>query len=79
MTAAKKIPLNEQSSYAIATAVHRAKVLANRGQPQAGEILPVDGKLHVIFDNKPVPRGMATTVFGKSRIDIPEFRDLVKK
>lgn len=79
MTTAKKIPLDEQSSYAIATAVHRAKVLVSRRPLQAGEILPVDGRLHATLDDKPVPRGMETAVFGKSRIDIPEFRDLVKK
>ncbi|KQQ44706.1 hypothetical protein ASF61_21495 [Duganella sp. Leaf126] len=78
MTAAKKIPLNEKASYAIATALHRAKVLAKR-QPKPGEFEPVNGKLHVVLTGKPVPRGKEVEVFGESRIVIPEFKDLARE
>lgn len=78
MTAAKKVPLDEKASYAIATALHRAKVLANR-QPKPGEFEPVDGKLHVVFTGKPVPHGKETEVFGESRIVIPEFKQLARE
>lgn len=78
MTAAKKVPLDEETSYAIATALHRAKVLAKR-QPQPGEFEPVDGKLHVVLTGKPVPRGKEVEVFGESRIVIPEFKELARE
>lgn len=77
MTAAKKVPLDEKASYAIATALHRAKVLAKR-QPHPGAFEPVDGKLHVVPTGEPVPRGKEPEVFGESRIVIPEFKDLAR-
>lgn len=73
MTAAEKVPLDESDSYALATAKHRAKVLAKR-QHRPDEILPVNGTLHVVLTGKPIPRGMEAAVFGESRIDIPEFK-----
>lgn len=73
MTTAEKVPLDESDSYALATANHRAKVLAKR-QPGPDEILPVNGKLHVVLTGKPIPRGTEAAVFGESRIDIPEFK-----
>lgn len=78
MNAAKKVPLDEKSSYAIAATLHRAKILAKR-QPQPGAFEPVDGKLHVVLTGKPVPRGKEAEVFGQSRIVIPEFKDLARK
>ena len=78
MTAAKKVPLDAKASYAIATALHRAKVLAKRqSQPDAFE--PVNGKLHVVLTGKPVPRGKEVEVFGESRIVIPEFKELARE
>lgn len=73
MTAAKKAPLDAHNSYALASAIHRAKVVAKR-QHHPDEILPVDGRLHVELAVKPIPQGMETTVFGESSIDIPEFK-----
>ncbi|MDR7048633.1 hypothetical protein J2X54_001081 [Duganella sp. 3397] len=78
MTAAKKVPLDEKASYAIATALHRAKVLAKR-QPQPCEFESVDGKLHVMLTGKPVPRGREAEVFAESRMVIPEFKELARQ
>lgn len=78
MTAAKKVLPDEKVSYAIATALHRAKVLAKR-QSQPGEFEPVNGKLHIVLTGKPVPRGKEAEVFGESRIVIPEFKDLARE
>lgn len=78
MTAAKKAPPDEKAGYAIATALHRAKVLAKR-QRQPGEFESVDGKLHVVLTEKPVPRGKEDEVFGESRIVIPEFKELARQ
>lgn len=78
MAAAKKVLPDKKASYAIATALHRAKVLAKR-QPQPGQFESIDGKLHVVLTGKPVPRGKEAEVFGESRIVIPEFKELARE
>jgi hypothetical protein len=78
MIAAEKMLLDADSSYEIAAAIHRAKVVANR-TPHPNEVLPVDGKLHVSLIGTPLPFGTEAAVFGESSIDIPEFRAEYKK
>lgn len=78
MTATKKVPADTPTSYEIEAALHRAKVIANR-VPDPNEILPVDGKLYVRFNGKPIVKGTEAAVFGESRIDIPEFREFRDK
>jgi hypothetical protein len=78
MTVTKKLLADTPTSYEIEAALHRAKVIANR-VPDPNEILPVDGKLYVSLTGKPVVKGTEAAVFGKSRIDIPEFREILKK
>lgn len=78
MTAAKKLPLDPKTSYDIATAIFRAKIVANR-QPDPNEIIPVEGRLHVVLNGPAINAGTEAIVFGESRIDIPEYKEFREK
>ncbi|MEO7495435.1 MAG: hypothetical protein ABIT83_00900 [Massilia sp.] len=77
MSALKKCPPSENSTYKLAAAALRAK-LAESAEPIADEVKPFQGRIHVTLSGKPISRGRHAAVFGPSSIDIPEF-SIVRK
>lgn len=77
MTALKKTPSGENSSYKLAAALRRAKVVS-LAAPIAGEVKPAQGRIRVTLGGKPVSRERQAAVFGPPSIDIPEF-SIVRK
>ncbi|MET0265198.1 MAG: hypothetical protein ABW202_06250 [Duganella sp.] len=80
MSIVKKVPPEPATaiSYEIAAALHRAKMVAAH-VPHPNDFVPIDGVLHVTLNTKPIKPGTEAEVFGPSRIDIPELRQLLKK
>lgn len=78
MTTIKKPLYPEGMSYEEAAALHRAKVIA-KAIPMEREILPVNGRIHVILSGKPIPEHRRDELFGPSKIDIPELREPITK
>ena len=74
MTAVKKVPSLNSVDYRLAAARLRAKLAASNTAID-GEILPIDGVIHVVLDGKPIPWHLQESLFGPSAIDIPEFRE----
>jgi hypothetical protein len=74
MTAAKKVPIRNNADYRLAAAQLRARLAASNTTID-GEILPIDGVIHVMLGGKPIPRRLQDSLFGLSAIDIPEFRE----
>ena len=77
MTALKKTPHSQNSSYKLAAAARRAKV-ASMATPISGEVKPSQGRIRVTLGGKPIRRERQAAVFGPSSIDIPEF-SIVRK
>lgn len=77
MTALKMTPPSENSSYKLAAAVRRAKVVS-MAAPIAGEVKPSQGRIRLTLDGKAVSRERQAAVFGPASIDIPEF-SIVRK
>ncbi|MET0267665.1 MAG: hypothetical protein ABW202_18875 [Duganella sp.] len=71
MTTATK-PLFDIEAYKVAAAAYRARVTANY-QPRPNEVLPVNGKIHVVLSGEALPAAIKADLLSKSRIDIPEF------
>ncbi|NGZ88125.1 hypothetical protein [Duganella aceris] len=78
MTAIKRSLNTQKASYKTAAAKRRAEIAAT-AMPLAREILPVNGSIHVVLSGKPIPEDRWEELFGPSKIDIPEFRQLIKK
>ena len=72
MTALKKTPPSQNSSYKLAAAARRARV-ASTATPIVGEVKPSQGRIRVTLGGNPISRDRLASVFGPSSIDIPEF------
>lgn len=72
MTALKKTPLSQNSTYKLAAAARRAKV-ASTGTVIVGEVKPSLGRIRITLGSKPISRDSRSRIFGQSSIDIPEF------
>lgn len=77
MTAIKKLPFQEGMSYKEAAAKFRAEYVA-KAKPIEGEILPINGKIHVVLSGA-ISAERLYELLGQSEIDIPEFRQPIKK
>jgi len=78
MSIVKNVTTAPATDYEIASALHRAKMVAEY-VPHTNEFLPIDGVLHVTLNTKPIKPGTEAEVFGPSRIVIPEFSEILKK
>ena len=78
MITTKKALIPEGMSYKEAAALHRAMFSAN-AKPVEREIRPVNGRIHVVLSGKAIPEHRWDELFGPSKIDIPEFRQRLKK
>lgn len=78
MTALKKTPLGQNSTYKLAAAARRAKV-ASMGATIVGEVKPSQGRIRVTLGGKAISRDARSDVFGPVSIDIPEFSSVRKR
>ena len=78
MTALKKMPPSQYSSYKLAAAARRAEV-ASMAAPMSGEVQPSQGRIRVVLSGKPIRRERQAALFGPSSIDIPEFSIIRKR
>jgi len=78
MTAVKKAPAGESTSYKMAAALRRAKFAATATTLER-EVRPTLGRIRAVLSGKPISRDRQITLFGPSAIDIPEFGQSRKK
>lgn len=78
MTTTKTAPL-DLASYRIAAAKMREQFAKSMPPPHPDEILPINGKLHVVLSGKSLPPEVMAELFRRSSTEIPEFRDELAK
>lgn len=78
MTTTKTAPF-DLASYKAAAAKLREQFANNMPPPHPDEILPVNGKLHVVLSGKPLPPEVMAELYRTSSTELPEFRDELEK
>ena len=78
MTTTKTAPF-DIASYRAAAARMRQQFADNMPPPHPDEILPVDGKLHVVLSGKALPPEVMAELSRRSSTEITEFRDELAK
>lgn len=77
MTVSKKSPTSQSVDYKVAAAARRLK-LASTAEPIPDEIKPVQGKVRIRLQGKPISGNTVAQRFERSLIDIPEY-SIVRK
>lgn len=78
MTTTKTAPF-DIASYKAAAARMREQFANNMPPLQPDEILPVNGKLHVVLSGKALSPEVMAELYRRSSTEIPEFRDELAK
>lgn len=78
MTTTKTAPF-DIASYRAAAARMREQFADNMPPPHPDEIMPVDGKLHVVLSGMTLPPEVIAELSRRSSTELPEFRDELAK